>query len=156
LPVAPIQCFHDKQFPSKAMFLHLTCSRSMRGRQAISCCSRSRCVFPSHRSPNHLRLQLQLSPQLEYSISACKYIRAAVAAEQLDCAVVMKCGRAGSLGWIVESTAPEQRLRQRQPKNIRIYRTVAAPSSAHTVRLAVELEYLDQMRGRSIRLRIRD
>jgi hypothetical protein len=77
LPVAPIQCFHDKQIPSKAMFLQLRCSGSMRGRQTISCCSRSRCVYPLHRSPNHLRLQLQMSPQLEYSIFVCECSRPA-------------------------------------------------------------------------------
>lgn len=38
----------------------------MRGWQTISCCSRSRCVYPLHRSPNHLRMQLQVCPQVEY------------------------------------------------------------------------------------------
>ena len=105
LPVTPIHYIHDKKFPSKAMFLHLRCPGSMRGRQAISCCSRSRCVFPSHRSPNHL----QLSPQLEYSISACEVSWACGAAEQLECAVVMK----GVAAWGLSSQpTPEGSLRQ--------------------------------------------
>jgi hypothetical protein len=77
---------------SKAMFLYLRCSGSMRGRQTISCCSRSRCVFPLHCSPNHLRLQLQLSlsSSTVYPRARARYIRPALAAERLECAVVMK------------------------------------------------------------------
>lgn len=115
LSIAPIQCFHDQQLPSKAMFLHLRCLGSMRERLAISCYSRSRCVFPSHRSPNHLRRQLQLSPQLEYSISACEVYSAVAAAERLECAVVIK-GEDG-LSRLSSQPTPGQR-EARQPKNI--------------------------------------
>jgi hypothetical protein len=121
LPVAPIQCFHDKQFPSKAMFLHFRCSGNMRGRQAISCCSRSRFVYPLHRSPNHLRLQLQLS------LSArVQYIRVRGYLAFGGYRTTGMCERyEGVAAWlllgqiveIVESTNA-RRLRQRQPKNI--------------------------------------
>lgn len=78
-------------------------------------------VYPLHRSPNHLRLQLQLS------LSArVQYIRVRVYSACGGCRTTGMYGRyegvaawvpLGQLVGIVESTNAKK-LRQRQPKNI--------------------------------------